>query len=185
MRKTNKLIALVLIVLANFQPTAAMAVDISQASFILSGNVPAVFSVTVRGYPGEFDLGPNTTVVDRSIGILHFKYNIGVSAIEFSSDTVSGRLENAALANITFASGGDYIKAGAACTILDSAAGVGDHLNGTNALVQAPGSRTVKAAGAPATADMDCPLTMSWTTGAAMQAAGVYSMTVTVKMTSI
>ena len=156
----------------------AFAVDISTASLIISGNVPAVFSVAVRGYPGEMDLGPGTTVVDRVVGILHFKYNMPIATISFGADTVSGRLENAAAANITFATGGDYLESGAGCTILDNGAG---KLDGATDLAPA---LSAKAAGAPATAEMDCPLTMSWTTGAAMQAAGVYSMTVTVTMTS-
>ncbi|MCM2276719.1 MAG: hypothetical protein NDJ89_01425 [Oligoflexia bacterium] len=178
MRKYNKLIALGLILIANLQGPMAVAADISTASLLLSGNVPAVFSVTVRGYPGEFDLGPNTTVVDRVVGILHFKYNMPIASISFASSTASGRLENAAAQNITFATGGDYLKSTAGCTILDQVAG---KLDGATDLAPA---LSVLAGAAPTTADMDCPLMMSWTTGASMQRAGVYSMTVTVTMTS-
>lgn len=171
-----KKVLLGLALLTTLVSTQSFAIDISTASLIVSGNVPAVFSVMVRGYPGELDLGPNTTVVDRVVGILHFKYNMPINTITIGANTASGRLENAANANITFATGGDYLDS--TCAVLDN--GVGK-LDGATDLAPA---LSVKAAGAPATADVDCPLTMSWTTGAAMQAAGVYSMTITVTMTS-
>ncbi|OFZ21823.1 MAG: hypothetical protein A2X94_08505 [Bdellovibrionales bacterium GWB1_55_8] len=160
--------------------STAFAADISTATLQLSGNVPTVFSVTARGYPGEIDLAPGTTVVNRLMGILHFRYNVEIASLTFLSSTASGTIENAAGTAFAWATGGGLKSAAPACTVLDGGLGKLD-----GAVLDMNPAVSVLAAAAPDMLEADCPLTSSWTTSAGLQASGLYSMTVTAVMTSI
>jgi hypothetical protein len=161
----------------------AFGADVSKATINVSGNVPVVFSVTARGYPGDLDLNTGTVVVDRLMGILHFKYNVSIASIFLESSTASGLPKlNGAGADYAFAAP-MYFKAndgaGADCPAIDDAVG---KLDGATVLTNAGGLDVTEAG--TTVGDYDCHLTASWTAAATIQPAGKYSMTITVIMTS-
>ena len=158
------------------------AIDTSIATLELSGNVPAVFSVTARGLPGDLDLTPGVIVNDRLIGILHFKYNQDIDTLSIGSSTASGMPEDATGAydfNTAFT-----VSIPDAC--FSTIAGTTAH-----ALAAMPGTDVVSAEAQDLANNgnsgiiEDCNLTASWGgTAATLPLAGVYSMTITVTMVS-
>lgn len=163
---TIKRIKLALVILAMCFGNQAYAGsgDTSIALLNMSGSVPEVFSVTARGLPGDLDLTPNVVVVDRLIGILHFKFNLNAASI-----TVSGAIGGV---GYTF---GSAMTLNAACTSI------------TMAAVAATASADYKTAGAAALVgtgiEEDCQVLASW--GGTVQPlplAGVVTVTITVTM---
>jgi len=158
--------------------------DTSVASLNISGNVPAVFSVTARGLPGDLDLTSNSVVNDRLIGILHFKFNEDAASITVASSTTTGGPMNGAA---------DYdwdtaftVSIPATCESIDTATMADVTL--TQAGVDYKSTRAgALAANGNTGIEEDCQLTASWggTTNSVLPLAGVFSMTITVTMVAL
>lgn len=102
--------------------------DTSVANLNVSGNVPTVFSVTARGLPGDLDLAPGAVVVDRLLGILHFKFNENAASITIKSSTANGVPRSAAGVDYPFDAGGPFkvgIMGSTTCTSLTAAFAAG------------------------------------------------------------
>ena len=175
-------IALAILALC-FGPLAnAGSGDTSIATLNLSGNVPEVFSVTARGLPGDLDLTPGVIVVDRLIGILHFKFNENAASITVASSTVSGGPENGGTA---YAFGTAFTVAViGACTSLDTAA-----LATPGVVLTVAGVDYKSLAANPLVGsgiEEDCQLAANWGgTAASLPLAGVFSMSITVTMVAL
>lgn len=165
----------------------ALAIDISTATLELSGSVPAVFSVTARGLPGDLDLTPGVQVQNRLIGILHFKYNMDVDTINVVSSTASGKPETAAASAYPFNAGNFVVAPTGACTSLNAAAFGGSIAPPLGIDGQSVAAGGVEAAGAGI--EEDCQLAATWDgqlLGAGqLPIAGVYSMSIQITMTSL
>lgn len=174
---------------------AVITTDTSAAVINLSGNVPAVFSVTARGYPGDLDLSPNVYVFNRVLGILHFQYNENVASIFLASSTASGMPENSGATAYPFATAITYSPYSTGCVTIDSTAGLamtaasiesgaGSPVNIASAIAKALSGNTPANTGV----NEDCILTASWvgasTSGGALPIADTYSETLTVTMTA-
>lgn len=172
-----------LFMLSLVQP--AIAADTSKANLHMSGSVPTIFSVTVRGLPGDLDLTPGVIVNDRLLGIVHFKYNVDIASLLVTSDSATGTPMNGATA----------YPAGTAFTYKFSAC---QAVNATGEAAWSIAANT-SADFVPAAADQpstlgygiveDCDLTASWggqnlTTGQ-IPLAGKYTQTLTITMVSI
>lgn len=161
----------------------AAAGDTSIASINLSGSVPEVFSVTARGLPGDLDLTPNVVVVNRLIGILHFKFNESVSSIKVAG-AVGG-------VGYTFASA--FKVSTPVCTALDNGALKMNYAGGGVALVAAPGTdystlaaQNLIANNGGVGIEEDCSLVASWTgTASTLPLAGIVTVTITVTMIAV
>lgn len=162
--------------------------DVAIGTLNISGNVPVIFSMQVRGLPGDLDLTPGVTVNNRLLGTFHFKYNVDVASIALTSSTASGVPENSANEAYPFGGVGFKFKFGACTTI--AAAGQADF-----SIVAAGTSDNLEAAAAnqPSTLghgiEEDCDLMASWG-GAAIVAGQIpladkYSQTLTLTMTSM
>lgn len=165
----------------------AIAADTSTAVINLSGNVPVLFSVTSRGYPGDMDLEPNVTVTNRLLGILHFQYNENVATITLTSSTASGLPENSSNVAYGFATAMTYSMTTNSCVTADAT----NALNMTAADIKSSTTYDISSATAKALTqgiNEDCYLTATWTgtttTGGGLALAGVYSENLTVTMTS-
>lgn len=183
----NRKSALVAFLIQLWAGSLAQA-DVAIGTINISGNVPVVFSLTVRGLPGDLDLTPGVTVTDRLLGIVHFKYNIDIASLALTSNTASGVPENSANVAYPFGGAGFKYKFGA-CTSV-AAAGKADF-----SIVAAGTSDNLQAAAAsqPSTLgyglEEDCELMASWE-GAPIVAGQIpladkYSETLTLTMTSI
>lgn len=155
--------------------------DTSIATINLSGSVPEVFSVTARGLPGDLDLTPNVVVVNRLIGILHFKFNEDAASIK-----VAGAIGGV---GYTFASA--FKVSTPACTALNNGVAPGmDYAGGGVALVAAPGTDYASTAAGDLVGsnggvgiEEDCSLVASWTgTASTLPLAGIVTVTITVTM---
>ena len=81
MRHFNHILMAALMFAAQiFAPRLAFAADTSIATLNVSGNVPVIFSVTARGYPGDLDLSGNVAVTDRLLGMFHL--NITLTSLQ-------------------------------------------------------------------------------------------------------
>lgn len=154
--------------------------DTAIATLNVSGNVPTVFSVSARGLPGDLDLTPGSIVLDRLIGILHFKFNEDAASIKVASSTASGAPQNGA-SNYDWGTG-FTVSALGACESLDVA--TFDDVTLTVAGVDYKSTRAgALAANGNTGIEEDCQLGASWGgTSSNMPLAGVYSMTITVTM---
>ncbi len=174
-----RILKILLMSLVLFQPTHAA--DIAIASFNLSGTVPAIFSITTLGLPGDLDLTPNVTVNNRRIGLLHFKYNINVASITISSDTASGGPEATSGAVYNFQGGGFQVSVDNACASVDPAYNTPFTLTNAGTDIKSPLSAALVNSGI----EEDCEVFGSWQgTNAALPLAGVYKLAVTITMTS-
>ncbi len=172
-----------------FQLYAVVAqADVAIGTLNISGNVPVIFSLTVRGLPGDLDLSPGVTVTDRLLGLIHFKYNIDIASLALTSSTASGVPENSANVAYPFSGVGFKYRFGTCTSVVAAgqanfsivAAGTSDNLQAL-------------AASQPSTLgygiEEDCELMASW--GGATIASGQlpladnYSQTLTLTMTSI
>lgn len=180
--RTIKLAVLITAMSLGFKANAA---DTSIALLNISGSVPAVFSVTARGLPGDLDLTPGVIVNDRLIGILHFKYNNDVATLTVGAPA-PGLPANGGTA-YPFGGGGGMVFSGNACNTIDDAL-----LGAVTDLDPAVDVASAAATGVIAGGfgyEEDCSLSASWV-GQAIVAgqiplAGVYSMSITVTMVSI
>ncbi len=158
----------------------AYAADSAQGTMNISGNVPVVFSLTTRGYPGDLDLSPNVSVVDRLIGIIHVKYNVDLATLNMASNTTSGSPENASNVAYDFdvAWGFKFL----ACTTVDATYEANFTISNVATDIKDSATTTSLTNGV----EEDCKLTAKWGgTTSSLPLAGVYSMTITFTMTSI
>lgn len=95
--------------------------DTSIASVYVSGVVPAYFSVTANSRPGELDLSSGAIVSNRTIGLLHFKYNSNIQNLIVSSSTTSGKPEDSGSNPYSFGGTGDFnVGFRAGCQTVDA-----------------------------------------------------------------
>lgn len=73
---------------------SAFGSDVSSGTLQLSGMIPEIFSLQVRGVPGDLDFSPKAIVNNRTLGLIHLKYNIPLDRFEIKSNTTSGLPEN-------------------------------------------------------------------------------------------
>jgi hypothetical protein len=176
-----------LVLLISLMSLPAFA-DVAIGTLNISGNVPVIFSLTVRGLPGELDLTPGVTVTDRLLGIIHFKYNVDVASLTLTSSTASGVPENSANTAYPFGGVGFKYRFGTCTSVV-----AGGQANFS--IVAAGTSDNLQAAAGnqPSTLgyglDEDCDLMASWG-GAAIVSGQIpladkYSQTLTLTMTSI
>lgn len=180
MKRINKIVkmAVVLTAICFTNQAFAGSGDTAIASINLSGSVPEVFSVTARGIPGDLDLTPNVVVVDRLIGILHFKFNESAASITVASSTASGGPEGASAYTFSTA----FTVESLACTSIDLGASPGATLAIAGADFKTLAANPLVGNGI----EEDCQLVASWGgTVAALPLAGVYSMSVTVTMVAL
>lgn len=153
--------------------------DTSIALLNLSGNVPEVFSVTARGLPGDLDLTPNVVVVNRLIGIPHFKFNESAASI-----TIGG-----VVGGVGYTFGTAMTISTPACTALDNTAtGLNYNVAGGGAPLAPAADYKSALAGALVGSgiEADCQLVASWGgTAAALPLAGVVTVTITVTMVAL
>ena len=173
-------LALVILSLTFGNVAFAGSGDTSIALLNMSGSVPEVFSVTARGLPGDLDLTPNVVVINRLIGILHFKFNESAASI-----SIGGAIGGV---GYTFAS--PFSISTPACASLDNSA------VGLNFVAGPGGGKPLGAAVDYKTAaagalvgsgiEEDCQLVATWRgTVAALPLAGVVTVTVTVTMIAL
>jgi hypothetical protein len=173
---------LLLILLGVYFAPIQLAADEAIAYFNISGTVPAIFSVTSRGVPGDLDLSPNVTVNNRRIGLLHFKYNIDVATLLISSNTLSGGPETSSGAVYNFQGSGFQISFDGTCATVDPSYYTPFTLTNAGVDVRSAAAGALVLSGV----EEDCEVFASWQgTIATLPLAGVYSLSVTVTMTSI
>ncbi|MGZ3742802.1 MAG: hypothetical protein ACXVB1_01870 [Pseudobdellovibrionaceae bacterium] len=168
-----------------------MAADTSIANLNISGNVPVVFSVTARGYPGDLDLSGQVDVVDRLVGIFHFKYNVDLASLTLKSAETDGVPSSGAGAGTgyAFGAGGFKLKFGACNTVnatykasFTPGTGAGQVDIGTGVDVKDAATTTGMTAGR----EEDCSLSATWKGNASsIPLAGKYSLSLTMTMISI
>ncbi|MEZ0391963.1 MAG: hypothetical protein ACAH59_07095 [Pseudobdellovibrionaceae bacterium] len=174
-----------------FMPMAALAADTSIANLNISGNVPVIFSITARGYPGDLDLSGKVDVVDRLVGIFHFKYNVDLASLTLKSAEVDGvpSSTTGAGTGYSFGAGGFQLKFGACTTILGTykalftpGVGAGKVDIGTGVDIK-DGATTV---GMTQGREEDCTLGATWKgTNTTLPLAGKYTLALTMTMVSI
>jgi len=163
-------------------PGLAFAADTSIAELNLSGNVPTVFSLTIRGLPGDLDLTPGVSVVNRLLGILHFRYNADIASLTIESDNDDGVPIDGNAVAYTFGAGGFTVSIPAACAAVDEAEITGLSLAGSATLPVEIADTTALTAGVIE----DCDLTASWDgTTDTLPLAGKYTMAIIFTFTSI
>lgn len=174
-------------VLFNSNLIFAAPADVSQGDFTISGSVPEIFSLQVRGVPGDLDLSPNVVVNDRLLALIHLKYNLPLASLVIKSDSATGlpTLNGAGVTAAPFATAMSLSVTG--CTTVDAAAGAA--ITPANLGAGTWDIKTTVAgffgAGFTAGLEEECSVTASWVgTATAIPLAGKYSMTVTVVMTS-
>ena len=95
--------------------------DTSVATISVGGVVPTYFSVVTRGQPGDLDLTPNTVVSNRTIAVIHFKFNQNVSSMIISSSTATGFPEDSGGNSYPFGGvGGFKVAVKAGCQSVDA-----------------------------------------------------------------
>lgn len=185
MKFRGNILQIVLAMMLAFVNTQVFAADTSIATLNLSGNVPAVFSVTARGYPGDLDLTPSASVSNRVLGILHFKYNVNVATITIASSTANGVPATAGGVDYPFGATG-FTVATPSCTSLNATFAAGVTLSNAGTDYGSATAKDLTASNPDSGIEEDCQITASWSgTTASLPLAGVYSMTITVTMVSI
>jgi hypothetical protein len=186
MNRSTKLLIAYLAVIAQIWGPYCQA-DVALGTLNISGNVPTVFSLSIRGVPGDLDLTPGVVVTDRLLAIVHFKYNVDMASLVLTSDKASGTPENATGAYPFGGVGFKYKFSGSCASVI--AAG---EANFTIAGAGSALANTVagdKPSGLGYGIEEDCSLLASWG-GAAVVAGRIpladkYSETLTLTMTSI
>lgn len=67
---------------------------ISRSSFVVTGVVPSVVSLSTQAFSQNLDLKPGMKIMKHPIGNLHFRYNEEIAGITLASSTNSGSPEN-------------------------------------------------------------------------------------------
>ncbi|HAR41314.1 MAG TPA: hypothetical protein DCS07_01575 [Bdellovibrionales bacterium] len=159
----------------------------------LTGTVPAYFELWVRGVPGDLDLSPRAIVNDRTLGLLHLKYNIDMASLTLQSTEANGKPMNGAE---DWGGAISYkVWGGAACKTVGGSAGAVASVtipSGNAAGTTMGGGMDVHhahvedlAANFSSGLEEDCPVTASWTGVAKdLPLAGTYSMKITATMVS-
>ena len=131
--------------------------DVAIGTLNISGNVPVIFSLSVRGLPGDLDLTPGVTVTDRLLGIVHFKYNVDIASLALTSNTASGVPENSSNTAYPFAGVGFKFKFGACTSVVAAgkanfsivAAGVSDNLEAAAAQLKQVAVKMIESSNPP------------------------------------
>lgn len=176
---------------------SAMAAETTYGVLNLSGNVPEIFRLDVRGASGDIDLNggdgaaARTTVTNRLLGIFHLKVNIDIATFTVYTSNATGTFQNGATA---YAFGGTGFEINVSCpaVALLAATVISDGVAAANLGDPVPGTRTnlMNAAGQPATVgfgvEQDCLVRGSWSgVTSAIPLAGVYSLPLVAQMVSI
>lgn len=182
MFKLNRILVVTATLAATLNP-ALLRADITAGTLQLSGSVPEIFSLQVRGVPGDLDFSPNVQVTDRLLAIFHLKYNIPIATIILSSSAGATGLPTLDGAGVT------PVPLAAPMTYTITCGSIGASGTGLTAANLGLGATNVNAAAASVVTtngfEQDCPLTASWTgTAGVLPVAGTYSMTITFTMTS-
>ncbi|MEK6579038.1 MAG: hypothetical protein AABZ55_07405 [Bdellovibrionota bacterium] len=166
----------------------AMAAETTYGVLNLSGNVPEIFQLDVRGVSGDIDLNGGsgaaaTTVSNRLVGIFHLKVNIDIASFILSTTNASGTFENAAAAAYPF-SAVFTLNVNAACTLLSNGTPI------TTALLLAGATNIRDALGLPSVlgfgVEEDCQVIAGWTNqNVILPLAGVYTLPVVATMVSV
>ena len=180
-----KLVIAGLAVIMQAMALTAFAADTSIATLQMSGNVPTVFSVTVRGLPGDLDLTPGVIVNDRLLGIFHFEYNLDIASLAMTSTSATGTPMNGATA---YPAGTAFSYKFSACQAVNATGEANFSIVASTSPALVP-----IAADQPSTLgygiEEECNLTASWggqtlVTGQ-IPLAGVYEQLLTLTMVSI
>lgn len=167
----------------------AFAADTSIATLNISGNVPTIFSVTARGYPGDLDLSGDVAVNDRLIGIFHFKYNVDIASLTLQSAETDGVPSSSTAAGDAYAfdTTSFRLKFGACTTIHATYKAAFNPLPaGVNLGAGVDIKDAATTAGLTAGREEDCDLTATWTGNtSSIPLAGKYSLSLTLTMVSI
>ncbi len=171
-------------------PGQLFAADTSIANLNMSGNVPAIFSVTARGYPGDLDLSGNVAVNDRLLGIVHLKYNVGIASLTIQSTQASGVPSSGATG---YSFGTAFSLKFSACTSINATyeaafdpKPVASGGLGLGAGIDIKDAATTSGAGFTAGIEEDCQLTASWGGNASsLPLAGKYDLAITITMVSL
>lgn len=162
-----------------FLPTNTHAGDTSIANIPVVGIVPAFFSVTSQGQPGELDLTPNSTVSNRLIGLLHFKFNENIQTLTVSSSTTSGAPEDSNNIPYQFGAGGFKVAFRNGCQTVDPAYNIPFTLTNSGVDVKSVLASALISTGI----EEDCQITASYTgTNVALPLAGRFAMNIVVTM---
>lgn len=186
---SNRIAALSLIIVLIFAPAKVGAApsDVTQGDLTISGSVPEIFNLQIRGVPGDLDLSPNVVVNNRPLGLIHLKYNIPLASFIIKSDSATGlpTLNGAGVTTAPFSTNMTITVLG--CSSVDA-------VNGTNITPANLGSgafdiKTTAAgffgAGFTQGIEEECQITASWVgTNTAIPLAGRYSMVLSVIITS-
>lgn len=163
-----------------FAPALALAVisDVSTGTLQISGYIPEIFSLQVRGVPGDLDFSPKVVVNNRLLALIHLKYNIPVASFELRSSTVSGLPENSQSAPVPLATPMSYLVTCISAVSTPTPASV------MYAGVDIKSAETLLLDGLGI--EEDCRLTASWTgtDSTRIPAAGIYSEVLTLSITS-
>ena len=186
---TKYLAAVVLAALQVFSPMA-FAADTSVAVLNISGNVPTIFSVTARGYPGDLDLSGSVIVTDRLVGIFHFKYNVDLASLTLKSAQADGVPSSGTAAGTGYSFGTSFsMKFGTCATIAATYKAAFIPLVGTPAVDIGAGvdiKDATTTSSLTAGREEDCNLTASWHGNASsLPLAGKYTLALTLTMVSI
>lgn len=181
LRRTRLKIFTLVLLMVFCQPTTTAA-DTAIAIFDISGTVPAIFSLTTRGLPGDLDLSPNVTVTNRRIGLIHLKYNINVASLIISSSTASGGPESTSGAAYSFQGAGFQVSVSAGCASASPTYATPFTLTNAGTDIKSPLAAALVNSGI----DEDCEVLASWQgTASKLPLAGVYKLGITVTMTSL
>lgn len=155
----------------------AWGADVSSGTLQLSGVIPEIFSLQVRGVPGDLDFSPKVVVNHRTLGLIHVKYNIPLDRFELKTNTASGLPENFSGIPVPLSTPMTYVV-------------------NCNSAVNTPTTATEIAAGADIKSvatglsngygiEEDCLLTSSWVgTSLQLPVAGIYSEIITITLSS-
>lgn len=160
----------------------AIAGDQSIANFTVSGLVPTYFTVTSSMISDFIDLTPKVVVVNRSIGLMRFKYNQNVQTLVVSSSTVSGAPEDPSGNAYSFGGvGGFKVAVRAGCQSVDATFNTPFTLTQAGTDIHSALSANLTTSGI----EEDCELTVSYTgTSTNLPLGGRYTMNIVVTMTA-
>lgn len=173
------LIALVQLAVFTAQPAFG---DSSLANVEIVGVVPTIFTVAQRGQgaTGDLDLTPGVGVSNRTLALIHFKYNQNIQSLTVSSSTTSGFPEDASGNSYQFGGAGGF-KVGfrTGCASVDPTYNTPFTLTAAGVDVKSALSANLVGQGI----EEDCELTATYDgTTTALPLPGRYSMFVRVTM---
>lgn len=170
----------VLLVSSVFSPYYCFGA-VSIATISMSGDIGPVFQLTAFSISGDIDLSAQIIVTNRTVGMLHLKYNVNMASFTLKSVETSGLLEKSGTPYV-FGATPFQISVGP-CSSIDPA-----KVPLTPAQLAAGVTDIKSAASAALTGGVeeDCSVKTTYSgTNAGSSLSGTYSMTINVTMTSI